>query len=64
MFREKNTLHSSLRILSHLWNTVGVVTWLGPVFAASWPGQPAIIDGTMDSELYQQILKENIRTSV
>ncbi len=21
-------------------------------FAASWPGQPAIIDGTMNSELY------------
>ncbi len=32
-------------------------------FAASWPGQPAIIDGTMNSELYQQILKENVRTS-
>ncbi len=30
MFREKNTLHSSLRILSHLWNTVVVVSWLGP----------------------------------
>ncbi len=29
-------------------------------FAASWPGQPAIIDGTMNSELYQQILKENV----
>ncbi len=33
-------------------------------FAASWPGQPAIIDGTMNSELYGQILKENVRTSV
>ncbi len=33
-------------------------------FAASWPEQPAIIDGTMNSELYQQILKENIRTSI
>ncbi len=32
--------------------------------AASWPGRPAIIDGTMNSELYQQILKENVRTSV
>ncbi len=31
MFREKNTLHSSLRILSHLWNMVVVVSWLGPV---------------------------------
>ncbi len=33
-------------------------------FAASGPGQPAIIDGTMNSELYQQILKEGVRTSV
>ncbi len=29
--RRKNTLHSSLRILSHLWNMVVVVSWLGPV---------------------------------
>ncbi len=33
-------------------------------FAESWPGQPTIIDGTMNSELYQQILKENFRISV
>ncbi len=33
-------------------------------FATSGPGRLAIIDGTMNSELYQQILKENIRTSV
>ncbi len=34
-------------------------------FAASGPGRLAIIDGTKNSELYQQlILKENIRTSV
>ncbi len=33
-------------------------------FPASWPEQPAIIDGTMNSELYLQILKENVRTSV
>ncbi len=31
MFGEKNTLHSSLRILSHLWNMVVAVSWLGPV---------------------------------
>ncbi len=66
MFRENNTLHSSLRILSHLWNMVVVdmVDMAWACFAASWPGQPAIIDGTMNSELYQQILKENVRTSV
>ncbi len=31
MFREKNTLHSSLRILSDLWNMVVVVLWVWPV---------------------------------
>ncbi len=32
-------------------------------FAASWPTQPATIDGTTNSELYQQILKENVMTN-
>ncbi len=31
MLGEKNTLHSSLRIVSRLWNMVVVVSWLGPV---------------------------------
>ncbi len=33
-------------------------------FAASGPGRLAIIDGTMNSVLYQKILKENVRPSV
>ena len=33
-------------------------------FAAFGQGQLAVIDGTMDSDLYQQILKKNVRTSV
>ncbi len=33
-------------------------------FAASGPGLIAIIDGTMNSALYQKILKENVRPSV
>ncbi len=33
-------------------------------FAASGPGRLAIIDGTMNSALYQKILKENVRPSV
>ncbi len=33
-------------------------------FAASGPGQLAIIDGTMNCALYQKILKENILPSV
>ncbi len=60
MFVEKHTLHSSLRILSHAGGSI--MAWA--CFAASWPEQPAIIDGTMNSELYQHILKENVRTSV
>ncbi len=33
-------------------------------FAASGPGRLVIIDGTINSALYQKILKENIRLSV
>ncbi len=33
-------------------------------FAASGPGRLAIIDGTMNSALYQKILKGNVRPSV
>ena len=33
-------------------------------FAASGPGKLAVIDGTMNSALYQKILKENVQPSV
>ena len=33
-------------------------------FAASGPGRLAIIDGTMNSALYQKILKDNVWPSV
>ncbi len=33
-------------------------------FAESGPGRLATIDGTMNSELYQQIVEENVKTSV
>uniref|UniRef100_A0AAY4F020 Tc1-like transposase DDE domain-containing protein n=1 Tax=Denticeps clupeoides TaxID=299321 RepID=A0AAY4F020_9TELE len=33
-------------------------------FAASGPGRFAVIDGTMNSTVYQKILKENVRPSV
>ncbi|KAG2456946.1 TCB1 transposase, partial [Polypterus senegalus] len=33
-------------------------------FAASGPGRLAVIDGTMNSTVYQKILKENVRPSV
>lgn len=36
----------------------------GPCLAASGPGRLSIIDGPMHPELYQQILKGKVRTSV
>ncbi|KAF7669235.1 hypothetical protein LDENG_00220820 [Lucifuga dentata] len=33
-------------------------------FAASGPGQLAIIEGNMNSALYQKILRKNVRSSV
>ncbi|KAK3562119.1 hypothetical protein QTP86_030203 [Hemibagrus guttatus] len=33
-------------------------------FAASGPGRLAVINGTMNSAVYQKILKENVRPSV
>ncbi|KAF7651901.1 hypothetical protein LDENG_00103920 [Lucifuga dentata] len=33
-------------------------------FVASGPGQLAIIEGNMNSALYQRILRENVRSSV
>ncbi len=64
MFGEKNTLHSSLRIFIPSVKHGGGTIMAWACFTASWPGQPAIIDGAMNSELYQQILKENVRTYV
>ncbi len=51
MFGEKNTLHSSLRPYPSVKHGGGsIMAWA--CSAASWPGQPAIIDGIMNSELY------------
>ncbi len=62
MFGEKNTAFQLKNLIPSVKRGGSTMTWA--CFAASWPGQPAIIDGTMNSELYQQILKENVRTSV
>ncbi|KAI3370477.1 hypothetical protein L3Q82_025233, partial [Scortum barcoo] len=42
--------------------TVGVMFW--GCSAASGPGRLAVINGTMNSAVYQKILKENVRPSV
>ncbi len=63
VFGEKNTQHSCLKnLIPSVKHGGSIMAWA--CFSVSWPGQPAIIDGTMNSELYQQIMKENIRTSV
>ncbi len=37
---------------------------VGSCFAASGPGRLAVINGTMNSAVYQKILKDNVRPSV
>ncbi len=61
--RKEHTAFQLKNLIPSVKNGGGsIMAWA--CFAASWPGQPAIIDGTMNSELYHQILKENVRTSV
>ena len=42
---------------------MAVVVWWS-CFAASGPGRLVVIDGTINSALYQKILKENVQSSV
>uniref|UniRef100_A0A8C4SI19 Tc1-like transposase DDE domain-containing protein n=1 Tax=Erpetoichthys calabaricus TaxID=27687 RepID=A0A8C4SI19_ERPCA len=48
--------------LKHGGGSIIVMVW--GCFAASGPGRLAVIDGTMNSTVYQKILKENVRPSV
>uniref|UniRef100_A0A803J4T6 Uncharacterized protein n=1 Tax=Xenopus tropicalis TaxID=8364 RepID=A0A803J4T6_XENTR len=61
IWRKKNTpfQHKNL-ILSVKHGGGSVLVWA--FFVASGPGRLAINDGTMNSELYQRILKENVKT--
>ena len=62
---ENQTLHSTVRSV-YQWSSMVVddsVIVLG-CFAASGPGPLALIEGTMNSALYQIILQENVRPSV
>ncbi|KAF7651873.1 hypothetical protein LDENG_00104190, partial [Lucifuga dentata] len=54
--------HSNNTILRSAWRCGSVMVW--GCFAASGPGRLAIIEGNMNSALYQKILKENVRSSV
>lgn len=63
MFGDKATLHSSIRTSCCLkQGGANVLVWAR--CAAFGTGRLAIIDEPMNSELLQQILKENVRISV
>ncbi len=63
IWRKTNTAFHKKNIIPTVKHGGGSVMVWG-CFAASGPGWLAIIDGTMNSALYQKILKENVRPSV
>ncbi len=63
IWRKTNTAFHEKYIIPTIKHGGGSVMVWG-CFATSGPGWLAIIDGTMNSALYQKILKENVRSSV
>ena len=63
IWRKSNTAFQKKNIIPTVKHGGGSVMVWG-CFAASGPGQLAVIDGKMNSAVYQKILKENIRPSV
>lgn len=63
IWRKSNTAFQKKNIIPTVKYGGGSVMVWG-CFAASGPGRLAVIDGTMNSALYQKILKENVRPSV
>ena len=63
VWRKENTTFQHKSLIPSVKRGGGSVMVWG-CFAASGPGRFTIIDGTMNSELFQRILKENVRTSV
>ncbi|KAK3545559.1 hypothetical protein QTP70_008111 [Hemibagrus guttatus] len=63
VWRKSNTAFQKKNIIPTVKYGGGSVMVWG-CFAASGPGRLAVINGTMNSAVYQKILKENVRTSV
>ena len=63
IWRKTNTAFHKKNIIPTVKHGGGSVMVWG-CFAASGPGRLAVIDGTMNSALYQKILKENVQPSV
>ncbi|MEE6515924.1 hypothetical protein FKM82_025084 [Ascaphus truei] len=61
MFGENQTQHISL-IPTVKHGSGGVMIWA--CFAATGPGNLAVIESTMNSSVYQSILESNVRPSV
>ncbi len=63
VWRKKNTAFQHKNLIPSVKHGIGgIMVWA--CFTASEPGRTTIIYGTISSELYQWILKENVRTSV
>ncbi|KAK3520058.1 hypothetical protein QTP70_011982 [Hemibagrus guttatus] len=63
VWRKSNTAFQKKNIiLTVKYGGGSVMVW--GCFAASGPGRLAVINGTMNSAVYQKILKENVRPSV
>uniref|UniRef100_A0AAR2K1L6 Paired domain-containing protein n=1 Tax=Pygocentrus nattereri TaxID=42514 RepID=A0AAR2K1L6_PYGNA len=63
IWRKRNTAFQKKNIIPTVKYGGGSVMVWG-CFAASGPGRLAVINGTMNSAVYQKILKENVRPSV
>ena len=61
--KKKGTAHHHQNLIPTV-NYGGRSVMVWGCFAASGPGQLAIIDGKMNSQVYQDILQENVRLSV
>ncbi|KAK3525999.1 hypothetical protein QTP70_011800 [Hemibagrus guttatus] len=63
VWHKSNTAFQKKNIIPTVkYGGASVMVWGG--FAASGPGRLAVINGTMNSAVYQKILKENVRPSV
>ena len=61
--KKKSTAHQHQNLIPTVkYGGGGIMVW--GCFAASGPGRIAVIDGKMNSQLYQNILQENLRPSV
>ncbi|KAK3550665.1 hypothetical protein QTP70_002365 [Hemibagrus guttatus] len=63
VWRKSNTAFQKKNIIPTVKYGGGSVMVWG-CFAASGPGRLAVVNGTMNSAVYQKILKENVRPSV